>query len=248
MIHTILLHLILLTSFAHLQETTAREADDAYRSGDYLAAIEQYEAVLAKGYTSADLYYNLGNAYYRTGQMGPAILYYERALRLNPSMGDAAENLALAESQTVDRITVLPKLFIVRWVDALCIHVSPLGWRVVWLVLLALLGASVVLFRLGGSRGWRKTGFVGGIVVALLLVLATWLLLRSTHRYNAHADAVVMPQAIAVKSSPEAQGTDKLFLHEGTRLTITDSLAGWYKVTIADGTTGWCQSNDIERI
>ena len=236
------------TSRAHLKANAATMADSAYRVSDYAAAIEQYEAVLAEGFTSADLYYNLGNAYYRTDQMGLAILNYERALRLNPAMADARENLALAESKTVDRITPLPKLFIVRWIDSLCTHVSPAAWRVLWLVLLALVGAAVVTMRLGASRNLRKAGLLACVLFLLLLVVATLLLLRSTHRFNAHADAVVLSPAITVKSSPEGQSTDKLILHEGTKLTVSDSLAGWYKITIADGTTGWCQSTDIERI
>ena len=248
MLHTIILNLVLLTSFAHLQQQTALQADEAYRQGDYAAAIEQYEEVLGKGFASADLYYNLGNAYYREGQMARAILSYERALRLDPTMSDAKENLVLAESHTVDRIAELPRFFLVRWVDTLCTTVTPAMWRVVWLVLLALLGAAVVAFRRGSSRGLRKAGLVVGVVLFLLLVVATWLLLRTTHRYNARNEAVVMESAITVKSSPEAQSTDKLILHEGTRLTISDSLAGWYKITIADGTTGWCQASDIERI
>ena len=236
------------TSGMHVKQNAASMADEAYRAGDYATAIECYESVLADGLTSADLYYNLGNAYYRTGQMGPAILNYERALRLEPGMSDARENLALAENHTVDRIAVLPKLFIVRWVDTLCTHLSPTAWRIVWLVLLALLGLSVGAFRLGATRGLRKAGFITGVLFLLLLLTATWLLLRTTHRYNSHSEAVVMPAAVTVKSSPEGQSTDKLILHEGTRLTISDSLEGWYKITIADGTTGWCQSTDVERI
>ena len=229
--------------------TSQAQGDEAYRRGDYNEAIAQYEAVLADGLTSADLYYNLGNAYYRTNQMGAAILNYERALRLKPAMSDARENLALAESKTVDRITVLPKLFVVRWVDTLCTHITPVVWRVVWLVLLALVALAVITMRLGARRGLRKAGLIVGMLSLLLLVVATLLLLDATRRYNAHSEAIVMEPAITVKSSPEAQSADKLILHEGTKLTITDSLAGWYKVIIADGTTGWCQQGaEIERI
>lgn len=224
------------------------DGDQHYRMGNYDMASGYYGLVLSTGYASADLYYNLGNAFYRTDQLGLAILNYKRALRLNPSMSDARENLALAESKTVDRITVLPKLFIVRWVDTLCTHLSPAAWRVVWLVLLALVGLSVVTLRLGTTRGLRKAGFVVGLLTLLLLLAATFLLLRATRQYNAHSEAVVLAQAITVKSSPEVQSADKLILHEGTFVTINDSLADWYKVTIADGTTGWCQGSDIERI
>ena len=236
------------TSTAHLKANVATMADSAYRASDYAAAIELYESVLAEGFTSADLYYNLGNAYYRTDQMGLAILNYERALRLNPSMSDARDNLALTDSKTVDRITPLPKLFIVRWVDFLCTRFTPEIWRVVWIVLLVLVGCSIVLMRLGSRRGLRKTGLAIGLFCLILLVVTTLLLLDSTRRYNAHNQAVILQQAIVVKSSPEIQSTDKMVLHEGTKLIVNDSLANWYKITIADGTTGWCQKESVERI
>ncbi len=224
------------------------EADDAYRQGNYAEAVVLYEQVLADGYTSAELYYNLGNAYYRENQMGRAILNYRRALRLDPAMTDAKENLALAESRTTDRIAELPRFFMVRWVDALCTQFTPRVWRLVWVVLLALLGVSVVCFRLGNSLTLRKSALAGGVVTIVLLAVASWLLLRTTARYNAHSEAVVMPAAISVKGSPEAQSVDKVILHEGTVVTVSESLSGWYKITLADGTTGWCLSDDIERI
>ena len=226
----------------------AADADAMYRQGNYEAAIEQYETVFSEGFTSAELYYNLGNAYYRTGQMGLAILNYERALRLKPTMSDAKENLALAQNQTVDRITVLPKFFLVRWIDTLCTVVSPAAWRIIVLVLVALIALSFIAFRLGSLISVRKAGLIVGIVMALLLLLSVLFLMHSTRHYNARSEAVVMSQSLTVKSSPEVQSIDKLILHEGTTVTISDSLAGWYKITIADGTTGWCTTDDIERI
>ena len=248
MLHTVFLHFILLTSTLHLQEAAALKADEAYRQADYPSAIEQYEAVLANQYTSADLYYNLGNAYYRTDQLALAILNYERALRLKPSMSDARENLALAESKTVDSITPLPKFFLSRWVDFLCTHISPAIWRILWLSLLALTALSVVIMRLGSSRKFRKVGLTTGVVSLVLLLLATLLLINATRRFNAHREAIVLSPAVSIKSSPEQQGVDKMVLHEGTKLTISDSLSGWYKITIADGTSGWCQKESVERI
>lgn len=226
----------------------AAEADRQYRIGNYDLAADCYRRILDTGYASADLYYNLANAYYRTGHMGPAILNYKRALRLNPSIADARENLALAENQTVDRITPLPQFFFTRWVDTLCTRITPPVWRIVWLLLLALLGTSVVVFRLGRRRSLRKAGFIATLVLFLFMLIATWLLLRSTTQYNAHRQAVVMPPAIVVKSSPEDSSIDKIILHEGTVVTVVDSLSSWYKITLADGTTGWCPTDNIQRI
>lgn len=227
---------------------TARMADSAYRMADYAEAIGLYEQVLAGGYTSAELYYNLGNAYYRDGQTGRAILNYKRALRLRPSMTDAKENLALAESKTADRIAELPQLFIVRWVNALTDHVAPAIWRTVLLLLTALLAVAVVLLLLGRSIGIRKGALIGIAATAVLWVIVLALCIGSSRHFNAHSEAVVMDAAVTVKGSPEWQSVDKLILHEGTTVTILEELSSWYKIRIADGTTGWCEQQSVERI
>lgn len=248
MLHTIILHFILLTSFIHLQENVAREADEAYRQGDYATAIEQYEAVLAKGCTSADLYYNLGNAYYRLDRFADAILCYERALRLNPSHSDAKQNLALANSKTQDRIATLPQFFLAAWYNALVTRITPHAWRIIVLLFLALLAASFVIFRLAHQLTLRKAAFIAIIASATLMLLSILLLFISTARFNSRDAAIVMQPSVTVKSSPESQSVDKLILHEGTRVVISEDLSGWHKITLADGTTGWLPSDAIERI
>lgn len=236
------------TSKSHLHEVAAREADSLYRADDYQAAAEAYEAVLAAGFASADLYYNLGNAYYRLDETGRAILNYERALRLKPSMSDAKENLALANARTTDRITTLPQLFIVRWWNSLTIVVTPSGWRIIWLVLLAIVATGIVLLRSGRTSTLRKAGLATTAVSLLSLLLTTALLISATRSYNAHPYAIIVDQTVTLKASPDNKSIDKMILHEGTKVKVLDDLTGWYKVSIADGTTGWCQQNTIERI
>lgn len=226
----------------------ARVGDSLYRAGDYSAAIEGYEAVLATGRGSAEVYYNLGNAYYRDNQNARAILNYERALRLRPGMKDARENLELAYGRTQDRIAELPQWFLVRWWQALTNDVSPKAWRIVWLVLLAVVAAAVVGLRLGRGTALRRWSLLGGMLALLLLVAVTVVLLKATKNYNAHSAAIVMQDAVAVKSSPEQRSLDIMVLHEGTRVEIGESLQGWERITIADGTTGWCPTDALERI
>ncbi len=228
--------------------TLAREGDSRYHDGDYAGAIESYEAALSTGRGSAEVLYNLGNAYYRDNQIARAILNYERALRLRPGMKDARENLELAYGRTQDRIAELPQWFAARWWDALTTQVTPSTWRTVWLLVLALLAVAVVGLRLGSSRGLRRWSLAGCIVALLLLAATTVVVVASTKSYNAHSAAIVMQESVAVKSSPEARSADKMILHEGTRVVISESLRGWDKVTIADGTSGWCPAEAVERI
>ena len=168
------------------------DGNQNYRMGNYDVACDFYGLALSSDNGNADLYYNLGNAYYRSDQLALAILNYERALRLNPSMSDAKENLTLAYSKTQDRITELPRLFIVRWVDWLCTVVTPHAWRVILLVLIALAGIAALLLRWGSNTSLRKAGLIGIITSAVLLIAATLLLIGSTTRYNSHNHAIIM--------------------------------------------------------
>lgn len=243
-----LMPMVQATSAVHIKELYARDGDSCYRMGDYASAIEIYESVRVSGFDSPELYYNLGNAYYRQGNMTHAILNYERALRLKPSMKDARENLELARSKTVDKIEQLPQLYVVRLFNSLCTNIIPRVWRTIWILLLALLVAAVVVVIVGRSLKLRRWGLGMAIAIGMLLTVTTVLMITSTTRYNSHADAIVVQQSLTVKSSPEQQSADKLILHEGTRVHINESLAGWDKITIADGTSGWCPTEAIERI
>ena len=241
--NTILSILLLLTS-----PLWGQNGDDLYRMGDYQAAAEAYEATLAEGLSSPELHYNLGGAYYHEGQFGKAILNYERALRIDPSFTDAKENLALANSHTVDRIAVLPQPLFVRWWNSLCTALLPGGWRIVWLVLFTILAAAIVVLRVGNTVAIRKTALAASAASVLLLIAATALLVGSAHRFNAHSEAIVTQQAVTLKASPDAKSADKMTIHEGTKATITDELPGWYKITLSDGTVAWCSQEAIERI
>ena len=226
----------------------AQLADRAYRIADYEQAASLYEEVLASGFASPDLYYNLGNTYYRLDRFGLAILNYERALRLRPGMSDARDNLALANSHTVDRIAELPRLFVVNRYIALITRISPSSWRVITLLFFILCLADVTVITLSRNVTLRKSALAVAIAAAVLFILSLILMVASIRHFNARSEAIVMEPSVTVKSSPELQSADKLILHEGTKVTISESLSGWHKITLSDGTTGWCESSAIEQI
>lgn len=252
-IRPILLFLLALSIFQSplsAQEPLQRAqlADSAYRIADYEQAAALYEEVLASGFASPDLYYNLGNTYYRLDRFGLAILNYERALRLRPGMSDARDNLALANSHTVDRIAELPRIFVVNWYIALITRISPSSWRVITLIFFILCLAAVTVITLSRNVTLRKSALAVAIAAAVLFILSLLLMIASTSHFNARAEAIVMEPSVTVKSSPEHQSADKLILHEGTKVTISETLSGWHKITLSDGTTGWCESSAIEQI
>ena len=222
-----------------------QKGNDAYSHGDYAAAIEAYNAILDAGQHSADLYYNLGNAYYRQEELGQAILNYERALRLTPRFRDARQNLDLAYSKTEDHIDPLPQIFLVTWAQSVVSWFSPNGWLVVLLLLVATLGALAVLFFVSGDYGRRKRSLLFAPLCGLVLLLAVGCAIASFRQANRHDKAIVTSPMIVVKGSPESHSIDKMILHDGTPVDIEETLGDWHKIHIADGNTGWVETSDV---
>lgn len=223
-------------------------AQRAYVEGNYELAAEEYRAIADGGEYSLKLYYNLGNAYFKLGDMGRAILFYNRALRLAPSNEDVRHNLSLAESQIKDRITAVPEFFVKTWMRALRNAMSCTAWSILSLLAAAAFLAMVLLFLLASPIVVRKMGFYGGVVMLLLFVCTTSLAVASRNDILSREGAVVLSSAISVKSSPDCSATDLFVLHEGTKLRILTEVDGWYEVVIADGKKGWIESHTVEQI
>jgi len=222
---------------------------EAYTAGDYASALKDWEEVRSAGLMSRELYYNLGNAYFKTGELAPAILWYERALRLDPSDADVRYNLEFARSQTQDRIDEVPEIFFEAWRHKMCYLLPSNTWAALSLVFLALTVALALLFLLGSTKGRRRLGFYAGIVT-LLLALLGWDFAQWQRTEARRQDmAIVMRPVSSVKSSPSADTAKDLFiLHEGTRVKLLDTVSGYTNIELADGRQGWIPTKDIEVI
>jgi len=236
------------TALAQDPEQVFGTANALYQEARYEEARDQYESILANGFESAALYLNLGNTYVRLGHMGKAILYYERGLRLEPDDEDLLYNRNIAGMMTVDKIEAVPRLFLWDNWDALKGWFSPEGifwttWVVYCFVFIAL--SAVVL---AGTFGLRRAAFLTAVGGTVLFVI---LLLIGIDRYSdlTRTDsAIIMPEIVAVKNSPDSRDTDAFILHRGTKVTITDSIAEWLKVRLADGKVGWVPAETLETI
>lgn len=224
------------------------EGNKAYIDGDYKKAIERYTAILDRDRYSVKLYYNLANAYFKTGEIGRAILYYNKALKLAPSNDDVRYNLAIAEAQTKDKIAVVPEFFLNRWMRGIRNTMSCTAWSVVSLAAFAAVLAFALLFLLSGRIAVRKTGFYGALAALTVFVIATSFAIAERRDMLRREQAVVMSSAISVKSSPDRSATDLFVLHEGTKVRIATEIDGWYEIVIADGKKGWTESRNIEQI
>ena len=155
-------------------QTTLTQANEAYGQEDYIKAIELYEQTLREQGVSSDLYYNLGNAYYKHNEFAKAILNYERALLLNPGNEDARFNLEMANTHIVDKIDPVGKFFLSVWIDSLRNFLSSNTWAVIGIVSFLLFIGGLYLYLFSKSVKAKKFGFFGGIILFLIAVLANW--------------------------------------------------------------------------
>ena len=230
------------------QAVTKAEADSAYAQGHYQQAINVYQALLKQG-ASADLYYNLGNAYYRSENITQAVLNYERALLLSPGDRDIRFNLQLARSKTIDKIVPESEMFFITWYHALVNLMSVDGWARTAIFSLALVIVLSLVYLFSQPVWLRKIGFFGGITLLVVFVLANVFASQQKQSLIHRKGAIVMSPSVTVKSTPAANGTDLFILHEGTKVTITDgSMRDWKEIRLADGKEGWIESKKIELI
>ena len=240
--------LLLLMMPVAASAVTKAEADSTYAAEHYQQAAHDYEALLKQG-VSADIYYNLGNCYYRMDNMTLAVLNYERALLLSPGDGDIRFNLQMARSKTIDKIVPESEMFFVTWYRSLVNLQSVDAWA--RLALIALVAAIVLaLAYLFSYRIWlRKTGFFGALFFLVLFLLSNLFAWQQKRALIHRTGAIIIHSAVNVKSTPAKSGTDLFILHEGTKVTVTDaSMREWRKVRVADGKEGWLETKTIETI
>lgn len=223
------------------------QANNAYDNGEYQQAAEIYNQIIDDGFASWQLYYNLGNAYYRMDQMGNAILNYKRALRLSPNKRVVKDNLTLAQSKTVDNIEEIPKMFLVQWTDKVSAIMSPRGWRTATIIILTLTAALAAVFFIARNYSLRKTAFILLAIFIIFTLFSAFNAAISAKKVTNNKEAVIIAPMVVVKGSPDAKSVDKFIIHEGTLLSIDDEQDDWWQITIADGKSGWINSG-AERV
>lgn len=224
-------------------------ANEAYAQERWEDAVNDYTTIAEASMESAPLWCNLGSAWYKSGNLGKAILCYERALKLDPSYEDARYNLELLNAMKLDRLESVPELILATWMKNLGRTLDSDSWAVCFLVFLVLTLAMVLLFILGSSATSRRAGFFTGVVCLLLAVASLSFSLWQKNEYMKADKAIIMKPVSSVKSSPSGDSAKDLFvLHEGTKVQVLDNVGGWSNIELSDGRQGWLPSSDIEII
>lgn len=225
-------------------------ATNAYSAGEWTSSVANYTAILDQGLESPELYTNLANSYFKNNDLPHAILNYERALKLDPSYDDAKYNLEICNSLISDKIDVVPEFLLKTWSRNLCYIMDSNGWTILFLVFLAILAGSILFFLLSKSRLIRKVNFYKSIVFFLLMITSLIFSLWQRNDYRNSNSAIIISPVVSVKSSPSTGGASKelFILHEGTKVTILDSVGDWDNVELGDGRSGWIDAQSLDVI
>lgn len=235
-------------SSSKLEDATKSEGDSAYIRNDFASAIQIYESLLRKG-DAADVYYNLGNSYYKVNEIAKAILNYERALLLQPGNGDIRANLEIARGKTVDKVEAVPEVFFVTWTKALINSMSVDAWAVWGVVSFLLLIVSLYFFIFSKQVVLKKVGFITGIVFLIVVVMANVFAFKQKEELLHRDSAIIMNPSVTVRSTPSENGTSLFILHEGHKVDIKDSsMKDWKEIRLEDGKVGWVPVSSIEII
>lgn len=220
-------------------------ANALYKDGKYTEAITIYEELEKSNLVSTELYYNLGNCYYKLNKVAPTIYNYEKALLLDPLNEDARNNLVFAKRLTLDRIEEVPKSFLQKFNIQYISKLTYEGWAVVCIIL-SLLGTVLFLFYfLSLSPSRKRLFFTTSIISYILLVFSLFIAFNQYYKKINTIEAIVYATEVSVKNEPIKNADEAFIIHEGTKVLILDKVDDWKKIKLLDGKIGWLKAKEV---
>lgn len=244
---SLVLSLILFnTAFAQPSvEELMKRANEFYVNGQFDEAIKAYETIVQKGYEGTSLHYNLGNAYYRVGKIGYAILNYEKALKLSPDDEDVQHNLNLAQLNVKDKIEALPPFFLFRIWESVLAAFSADGWTILSHVLLILFLFALGFYFFAKNIVQQRAAFYSFVVLLIFFLLSVSLLIVKLNQESNLKYGIVLNTSLTAKTSPDPQGKTAFVIHEGLKVKVEDRVDNWLKIRLQDGQIGWVEKESI---
>ena len=237
-----------LLSFGNDADALFKKANDLYAKSQYKDALSAYQQITDDGYQSAAVYFNMGNASYKMGDIPSALLYYEKAHKLSPGDEDINFNLKFVNLKTTDKIDAAPEFFLSRWWQAFILSFSAKILSL-WSVLFVFAGsASLILYFFAGSVAVKKGAFYGAVTLLFLGALSIFMANRQLSYFDDHKQAIVFSNSVNVKSGPVDKSGTLFVIHEGAKVNIMDTNNGWMKVSLANGNEGWIKTTDVKEI
>ena len=243
-----ILYILLLTSQIFFAQNGFETGNDLYQKGKYPEALNAYESVVSNHKHSAELYYNLANCYYKLNEVAPAIYNYEKALVLKPNNKDVQNNLRFAQKRTIDEIKVIPKVGFGKLLRDFTgiYHYNTWGWISIGFSVLFLL--SFVGYYFSQMTVSKRIFFFGMFLMVLMLMISVAAAVFEKSHFENEKPAIVFAEMTDVRSEPQKMATTVVVVHEGTKVFVEETLEGWKKVQLTDGTEGWIEKNAIKEI
>lgn len=244
----ILFILTLICCFQGVSQNGAvfKNGNDAYNEGDYVKATDLYLEILEKGEHSAELYFNLGNVYYKLNQTAPSIYYFEKALMLKPNDPEIKNNLGYAQKMTLDAIEVLPETGLVNLYKKITGVLSFDQWSYTAIIFMSLFVLLYIAFYFFRYSTKKRIAFIGSLLFLLLSIIAVVFAFVEYRDFNANNSAIVFSQESQVKAEPNNRSQQIFILHEGTKVNVLEELGEWKRIRLTDGKTGWIASESIK--
>lgn len=247
--HLFYILIVLFCSVLNAQNDAAFEKGNTlYNDGKFAEAIDNYKTILGTENHSAALYFNLANAHYKLNNIAPSIYYYEKALQLSPNDPDIKNNLSFAKNMTIDAIDTVPEVGLKKIVNRVANTMDFDGWAILAVVSVFCFVILFLMYYFAYSTAKKRLSFIGSMVFLGLMTLS---LLLAFHKYNLverDKPAIVFAKESKVKSEPNTRSEESFRLHEGTKVQILDTVNDWKKIKLADGKTGWIESEDIKAL
>jgi tetratricopeptide (TPR) repeat protein len=219
-----------------------------YTKGQYQQAVAAYQQVVNSGYQSVALYYNMGNAEYKLGEIPSSLLYYEKAHKLAPADEDINVNIRFANLKTTDKIDEMPEFFLNRWWHGFILSFS-VNALAVWSVLLVLVGSGLlILYFFANSVAIKKLSFYSSLTSFFIGLIIMAIAGSQVNYFDGHKQAIIFSGIVNVKSGPVDQPNTLFVLHEGTKVNVLDKANGWMRIKLANGNEGWLKISDVKEI
>lgn len=219
-----------------------------FSAGDYSQALEEWTGLYSAGYRSAELEYNIGNAYFKLNNTPGAILFFERAHLRKPADEDINYNLQIARTLVVDRLDEIPELFFVKWYDFMSLLLSSNSWAAISLVQFVLCLIFLSVYFYSSKYKLKVAGFWLAITALVFSLASLAFTIRNNDLLYESNKAIIFSPVVNGKSSPDDSGTDLFVIHEGLKVTVEDEVGEWREIRLPDGNKGWVPSNSLEII
>ncbi|MDB5121320.1 MAG: Tetratricopeptide repeat protein [Sphingobacteriales bacterium] len=230
------------------QQALFEKANQLYSKAKYKEALKVYEQSVADGYQSAEVFFNMGNAYYRVGEIPSALLYYEKAHKLHPSDEDIDANIQLANSKTTDKIEAAPEFFLTTWWHKffLLFSVDTLSALNIFCWITAAIVMVVYLFAQSITQ--KKVTFYMGIAFFFLGLITILITKKQSDYLNSHQEAIIFSTSVKVKSEPSDVSKDLFIIHAGVKVDIVENQENWLKIKLLNGNQGWISAESAREI